>query len=129
MESGVESVGGVEQSKERSSVTCVEPPPPSFTSTPSPQSKPLTAQSIAYARKPSNATLARTDPSLSREAAAIEAAKMVVSRAQGEYEALEKERKRELEEGGEERVAKRAKADADDEDEMEIEMEDDEDGE
>lgn len=58
----------------------------------------------------------------------------MVSRAQGEYEQLEKEKekdgKRELEDGGEgAREVKRVKADADgDDDEMEIEMEDDEDG-
>jgi hypothetical protein len=92
-------------------------------------------QSIQYARKPSNATLARIDPALSREAAAVEAARMVVSRAQGEYEALEKERKREYDggdgdENDEERAAKRAKNGDDEveEEEMEIEMEDDDDG-
>ncbi|WVF72460.1 hypothetical protein IAT40_007275 [Kwoniella sp. CBS 6097] len=97
---------------------------------------------ISYAKKPSNATLARQDPSLSRDKAAMEAAKMVVSRAQGEYEQLEKERenedaalrgeKRDLAEGdGEdgEREKKRLKADAvaDDEDEEEMEIEEDED--
>ncbi|KAL1411220.1 hypothetical protein Q8F55_002171 [Vanrija albida] len=87
---------------------------------------------ISYARSPSNATLARTDPALSKEAAAVAAAKLVVSHAQSEYEQLEKERdaanaggKRELE-GGDEPAAKRRRAD-EDEDEMEIEMEDDED--
>jgi RNA recognition motif-containing protein len=90
---------------------------------------------IAYAKKPSNATIARDDPSKSREAAAIQAAKLVVSRAQGEYEQLEKERedqenglgKRTLDEGEQGRESKRPRQDAD-EDEMEIEMEDDEDG-
>lgn len=62
---------------------------------------------------------------------------MVVSRAQGEYEALEKEReeqeagvgKRGLEDGEAQPAAKKVKTDDDDEEEMEIEMEDDEDGE
>jgi hypothetical protein len=63
---------------------------------------------------------------------------LVVSRAQGEYEALEKEReeqeaglgKRGLEDGQGEPAAKKIKTDEeDDEEEMEIEMEDDEDGE
>lgn len=63
---------------------------------------------------------------MSREAAAIEAARLVVSSAQGEYEALEQERKRELGDDAEEgRATKRVKQDDDD---MEIEMEDDEDG-
>jgi len=63
----------------------------------------------------------------------------VVSRAQGEYEQLEKEKekdgKRELDDGGLEdggRESKRAKGMTDgdgDDEEMEIEMEDDEDGE
>lgn len=64
------------------------------------------------------------------------AAKLVVSRAQGEYEQLEKERedqeaglgKRGLEDGQGGPTSKRARRD-EDEDEMEIEMEDDEDGE
>ena len=99
------------------------------------------SQRITYAKKPSNATLARTDPSASREAAAIQAAKLTVSRAQGEYEALEKEReeeeskvdggagKRELDDGQGGPAAKRVKNDVDgDDEEMEIEMEDDEDG-
>ncbi|WVQ98482.1 hypothetical protein IAU59_005608 [Kwoniella sp. CBS 9459] len=107
---------------------------------------------ISYAKKPSNATLARQDPSLSRDKAAIEAAKMVVSRAQGEYEQLEKERenedaalrgeKRDLaadgdadadgagEDGQGGRESKRLKkdnVDAEDEDEEEMEIEEDDD--
>ncbi|WVQ78143.1 hypothetical protein IAT38_000224 [Cryptococcus sp. DSM 104549] len=84
---------------------------------------------ITYAKSPSRATIERQDPSASREAAAVEAAKLVVSRAQGEYEALEKERqdeeagvlgeKRELEDGEEAGRGKRAKAD---DEEMDIEM-------
>ncbi|WRT66956.1 uncharacterized protein IL334_003921 [Kwoniella shivajii] len=103
--------------------------------------------SISYSKAPSNATLSRQDPSLSREKAAMEAAKLVVSRAQGEYEQLEKEReneeaalrgeKRDLDqdestaqEDG--RESKRQKGDEDavpdeDEEEMEIEDEDEED--
>ncbi|WOO81051.1 U2 small nuclear ribonucleoprotein B'' [Vanrija pseudolonga] len=88
---------------------------------------------ISYARNPSNATLARTNPALSKEAAAVAAAKLVVSHAQSEYEQLEKERdaaasggKRELEAGDDQPAAKRARHD-EDEDEMEIEMEDDDD--
>lgn len=89
-----------------------------------------------YAKKPSNATLAREDPSKSREAAAIKAAKLVVSNAQGEYEQLEKEReeqeaglgKRQLDDAEAGPNAKRAKQDEGDDEEMEIEMEDDEDG-
>lgn len=83
--------------------------------------------------------LARIDPSQSRDAKAVEAARLVVSHAQGEYEQLEKEReldgagKRELDDGEEGAsggpTAKRAKQEVDDEDEMEIEMEDDDDGE
>lgn len=91
------------------------------------------AQRISYARNPSNATLARTNPALSKEAAAVAAAKLVVSHAQSEYEQLEKERdaaasggKRELDAGADEPAAKRARRD-EDEDEMEIEMEDDDD--
>ena len=96
--------------------------------------------SITYARTPSNATIERTDPSASREAAAIKAAKLTVSRAQGEYEQLEKEReeaengpangKRELEDGdGQSGPAakKQRPSGEDEEEEMEIEMEDDED--
>jgi hypothetical protein len=106
-----------------------------------------TLQRITYSKTPSNATLAITDPSLTRDAAAVQAAKLVVSRAQDEFEQLEKEREEEeaikanggkrpaeLDEEG--REAKRQKADgegagAEDDDEMEIEMdmEDDEDGE
>jgi len=91
-------------------------------------------QRISYAKNPSNATLARSDPSASRDAAKIAAAKLVVSRAQGEYEQLEKERekdgKREADDGGEAgRESKRLKGeDGGDDEEMEIEMEDDEDG-
>ncbi|WVR05032.1 hypothetical protein IAU60_002044 [Kwoniella sp. DSM 27419] len=96
---------------------------------------------ISYAKKSSNATLARQDPSASREAAAMEAARLVVSRAQGEYEQLEKEReaedaalrgeKRDAEEEGEvgddARQSKRQKNDVEeDEEEMEIEEDDDE---
>jgi RNA recognition motif-containing protein len=96
----------------------------------------LTIQDIVYAKKPSNATLAREDPSKSREAAAIKAAKLVVSNAQGEYEQLEKEReeqeaglgKRQLDDAEAGPNAKRAKQDEGDDEEMEIEMEDDEDG-
>lgn len=63
------------------------------------------------------------------------AAKLVVSRAQGEYEQLEKERedqeaglgKRTLDDAEGGRDSKRARREEDD-DEMEIEMEDDEDG-
>ncbi|KAK4689964.1 hypothetical protein P7C73_g142, partial [Tremellales sp. Uapishka_1] len=98
---------------------------------------------ITYAKRPSNATLAQTDPSLTRDAAAVKAAKLVVSNAQGEYEQMEKERemeegglKRGLEEadgggGSGERDAKRQKAGADDDDmemEIEVEDEDEEDG-
>jgi len=95
-------------------------------------------KAISYSKKPSNATLARTDPSLSRDAAAIQAAKLVVSRAQGEYEALEKEKedadarvaqgqKRDLDGEGEERSGKKAKTGGD-EDEEEMEMDEDDDG-
>jgi hypothetical protein len=101
------------------------------------------SQAISYSKKPSNATLARTDPSLSREAAAVQAAKLVVSRAQGEYEALEKEKedadarvasgqKRDLEGGegeGGERAGKKAKTSGGEEDEEEMEMDEDDDGE
>ena len=67
----------------------------------------------------------------------MKAAKLVVSRAQGEYEALEKEReaqeaglgKRGLEEGDAGPEPKKVKTDEDEEDDMEMEMEDDEDGE
>ncbi|OCF35254.1 hypothetical protein I317_01379 [Kwoniella heveanensis CBS 569] len=104
---------------------------------------------ISYAKKPSHATLARQDPSLSRDKAAIEAAKMVVSRAQGEYEQLEKERenedaalrgeKRDLPEAADgdggagegERQSKRMKGaeaeEDEDEEEMEIEEDDEDD--
>lgn len=87
-------------------------------------------QRISYAKKPSYATTARQDPSASREAAAIQAAKLTVSRAQDEYEQLEKERhdeeagflgeKRGLEDEGDERGAKRVKQE--DDEAMEIEM-------
>lgn len=87
-------------------------------------------QRISYAQKPSYATTTRQDPSASREAAAIQAAKLTVSRAQDEYEQLEKERhdeeagllgeKRGLEDGDEERGAKRVKQE--DDEAMEIEM-------
>ncbi|KGB80260.1 hypothetical protein I307_05747 [Cryptococcus deuterogattii 99/473] len=90
---------------------------------------------ISYAQKPSYATTTRQDPSASREAAAIQAAKLTVSRAQDEYEQLEKERhdeeagllgeKRGLEDGDEERGAKRVKQE--DDEAMEIEMDEDED--
>ncbi|WWC69627.1 uncharacterized protein I206_103570 [Kwoniella pini CBS 10737] len=100
--------------------------------------------SISYAKAPSNATLSRQDPSLSREKAAIEAAKLVVSNAQGEYEQLEKEReadeavlrgeKREaIDEDGEStgRDAKRLKGNEqeneEDEEEMELDDEDEDD--
>ena len=90
-------------------------------------------QRITYAKTHSHATTARLDPSSSREAAAIKAAKMVVSNAQGEYEQLERERLEEEAMQGkrpaeavEDGAGKRVKVD---EDEMEIEMEDDEDGE
>lgn len=105
----------------------------------------LTPQNITYSKKPSNATVERTDPSQSREAAAVQAAKLVVSRAQGEYEALEKEKekeqeggegssgqKRDLDNGDEEgRAGKKAKTETQDDDggEMEIEMDEDDDGE
>ncbi|CAD6566666.1 MAG: hypothetical protein TREMPRED_002889 [Tremellales sp. Tagirdzhanova-0007] len=89
---------------------------------------------ISYAKAPSNATLARHDPSASKDAAAIAAAKLVVSRAQGEYEQLEKEREKEGKRGLDDdagdigRETKRPKGDVDgDDEEMEIEMEDDED--
>lgn len=66
----------------------------------------------------------------------MRAAKLVVSRAQGEYEALEKERenigKRGADGEGEEREggSKRQKVEEGDDDEMEIEMdEEDDDGE
>lgn len=100
-----------------------------------------TVQNITYSKSTSNATLARTDPSLSREAAAVQAAKLVVSRAQGEYEALEKEKedaeaktgqKRDAdgdvdgdEAGG--RAGKKAKTE-DEEEVMEIEMDEDDEG-
>lgn len=87
-------------------------------------------QRISYAQKPSHATTTRQDPSASREAAAIQAAKLTVSRAQDEYEQLEKERhdeeagllgeKRGLEDADEERGAKRVKQE--DDEAMEIEM-------
>nr|ODN83803.1 hypothetical protein L203_05201 [Cryptococcus depauperatus CBS 7841] len=85
---------------------------------------------ITYAKTQSHATLARQDPAASREAAAIKAAKLTVSRAQDEYEQLEKERhneeaglageKRPLEDGAdEEGRGKRIKND----EEMDIEIE------
>ncbi|WWC61308.1 uncharacterized protein I303_103889 [Kwoniella dejecticola CBS 10117] len=103
--------------------------------------------SISYAKTPSNATLSRQDPSLSRDKAAIEAAKLVVSNAQGEYEQLEKEReadeaalrgeKREASDvdgaadGDDQRDTKRLKGDsnavAQEEEEEEMELDDDED--
>jgi hypothetical protein len=92
--------------------------------------------------------LTRLDPSASRDAAAIRAAKTVISNAQGEYEQMEKERereeamvtggaageKRELDdEQAGDRAAKRVKSDAngdaEDEEEMEIEMDEDDEGE
>ncbi|KAI9638557.1 RNA-binding domain-containing protein [Dioszegia hungarica] len=98
---------------------------------------------ITYSRNPSNSTIARTNPDASREAAAVRAAKLTVSNAQGEYEQLEKDReaeelkalggKRNLEDGDQgdgEPAAKRAKGDEADDEEMEIEMDmDDEDAE
>ncbi|ORX39707.1 hypothetical protein BD324DRAFT_614682 [Kockovaella imperatae] len=104
--------------------------------------KPL---SITYSKKPSNATLSRLDPSASRDAAAIKAAKLVVSRAQGEYEQLEKERedeeagrggggggagaKRDLEdgEGGDASGRNTKKPKVEEDEAMEIEMDEDED--
>nr|XP_019002417.1 uncharacterized protein I203_04898 [Kwoniella mangroviensis CBS 8507]OCF65878.1 hypothetical protein I203_04898 [Kwoniella mangroviensis CBS 8507] len=97
--------------------------------------------SISYAKSPSNTTLSRQDPSLSREKAAMEAAKLVVSNAQGEYEQLEKEReadeaalrgeKRDLEteenDGGEGRDPKRQKGNGEEEEEEEMELDEDED--
>ncbi|GFZ46295.1 hypothetical protein JCM24511_04542 [Saitozyma sp. JCM 24511] len=94
---------------------------------------------ISYAKKPSNAYIARTNPEASREAAAIAAAKTVLSRAQGEYEQLERER--EADEAGAAGGVKRAGEEAEgpagkrvkregeeEEEEMEIEMdEEDED--
>ncbi|WVO17013.1 hypothetical protein L204_104700 [Cryptococcus depauperatus] len=88
---------------------------------------------ITYAKTQSHATLARQDPAASREAAAIKAAKLTVSRAQDEYEQLEKERhdeeaglageKRPLEDGAdEEGRGKRIKND----EEMDIEIEEEE---
>ncbi|KAK8869961.1 hypothetical protein IAR55_000531 [Kwoniella newhampshirensis] len=98
---------------------------------------------ITYAKKPSSATIARTDPTASRDAAAIEAARMVVSRAQGEYEQLEKEReledaairgdngpeKRALDGEGDERESKRVKGNNEvgEEEEEEMELDDDDD--
>lgn len=93
-------------------------------------------QRITYSRQPSNSTLARTNPEASREAAAVRAAKLTVSNAQGEYEQLEKDReaeeaklgKRELDGGEEERPGKRQKEDnGGEEEEMEIEMDMDDD--
>lgn len=88
---------------------------------------------ISYSKTESNAIVARNNPGMSKEAAALEAARMVVSRAQDEYEALERDReaaendmKRKAGEG-DEPPAKRVKGE--DEDDMEIEMEDDDDGE
>ncbi|BEI85889.1 hypothetical protein CcaverHIS002_0601760 [Cutaneotrichosporon cavernicola] len=78
---------------------------------------------LAYSRTSSHATLALDDPTFSKEAIAIKAARGVLDTARGEYEQLASE-KRPLEEP-EERTAKRAKIE--DEDDMEIEMEDDED--
>lgn len=106
----------------------------------------LTWQNIAYSKSASNATLARLDPTQSREAAAVQAAKLVVSRAQGEYEALEKEKedeeargaKRDAEEDADDgaeasaRAGKKARTAGQPEEEeetMEIEMDEDEDGE
>lgn len=101
-----------------------------FTPSPCQASKLTPKQRISYAKKPSYATTARQDPSASREAAAIQAAKLTVSRAQDEYEQLEKERhdeeagllgeKRGLEDEQEERGAKRVKQE--DDEAMEIEM-------
>jgi hypothetical protein len=94
-----------------------------------------TTQRISYAKSPSNAYIARTNPEASREAAAVAAAKTIISRAQGEYEQLEKEREaEEAGRAGDKRAAedgvggggKRQKVE--EEEEMEIEMEDDEDG-
>jgi hypothetical protein len=98
------------------------------------------SQTISYSRTPSSATLTLTDPNASRDAAAVRAAKLVVSRAQGEYEALEKEREAEEAglgsgkrvqedangDGG--RGGKRMKVEADEDEEMEMEVEDDDDG-
>ncbi|OCF55228.1 hypothetical protein L486_07341 [Kwoniella mangroviensis CBS 10435] len=97
--------------------------------------------SISYAKSPSNTTLSRQDPSLSREKAAMEAAKLVVSNAQGEYEQLEKEReadeaalrgeKRDLDteenEGGEGRDPKRQKGNGEEEEEEEMELDEEDD--
>lgn len=88
---------------------------------------------ISYSKTESNATLARNNPGMSKEAAAVEAARMVVSRAQDEYEALERDREaaendmKRKGDDGDQPPAKRVKQE--DEDDMEIEMEDDEDGE
>lgn len=88
-------------------------------------------QHIAYAKNPSNATLAREDPSKSKEARAIEAARVTISKAQGEYEQLEREKagginsKRAPDADVEDRASKKAKTE--DDDDMEIEMEDDDD--
>ncbi|KAL7422242.1 hypothetical protein Q5752_002888 [Cryptotrichosporon argae] len=96
---------------------------------------------ISYAKTPSRASLILADPSAALLTLTATAAnKTTTSRAEGEYEALERARedevagaagaaggeKRAAEEGAEERESKRRKED-DDEDEMEIEMEDDED--
>ncbi|ODN89199.1 hypothetical protein L198_06522 [Cryptococcus wingfieldii CBS 7118] len=92
---------------------------------------------ISYAKSPSHATLAHEDPTSSREAAAVQAAKLTVSRAQDEYEQLEKERhdeeagvsgggeKRGLEDGEEGRGAKRVKGEKEDDEEMDIEEDSD----
>ncbi|CAK9781913.1 hypothetical protein CC85DRAFT_288535 [Cutaneotrichosporon oleaginosum] len=82
------------------------------------------ALNITYARTASHATLALDDPTFSKEAIAIKAARGVLDSARGEYEQLANE-KRPLDEGEELRTAKRAKIE--DDDDMEIEMEDDED--
>ncbi|RSH91192.1 hypothetical protein EHS25_009491 [Saitozyma podzolica] len=93
---------------------------------------------ISYAKKPSNAYIARTNPEASREAAAIAAAKTVLSRAQGEYEQLEREREADeagagagggVKRAGEEAegpAGKRVKREGEDEDEEEMEIEMDE---
>ena len=124
---------------------------PSSRQLPVPNQQGLTGpQRITYARNASHATLSQADPESSREAAAVRAAKMTVSNAQGEYEQLERERveedmrlagqasgKRDLDtdadadahEGAEGPAGKKAKTEHVEEDEdMEMEMDEDDEG-
>ncbi|WVO21823.1 uncharacterized protein IAS62_003137 [Cryptococcus decagattii] len=96
------------------------------------EGRPLTGETfynkelrISYAQKPSHATTTRQDPSASREAAAIQAAKLTVSRAQDEYEQLRRERRRGKRDTMNRTVCWREERR--DDEAMEIEMDEDED--